>query len=177
MEYTPQKESDIRSNMLLQPGVYDFEVAGATEKTSKAGNDMIEMQVRVFPGDDSSPRLLRDWLVAGSDLGELKINRFAHAVGVEDQYFAGQFSALSCEGAAGKCKVIVTSSAQYGDQNQIRDYVVPSMADEYAQAAAKEPHEGPLGVPASQTKRANQKAADVNQALQESGAYDPEIPF
>ncbi len=169
MQYTPREEKEIRSNMLLSPGEYDFEIVSATEKTSKAGNDMIELQVRVFPGDDSSPRLLKDWLVAGSDLGELKINRFAHATGLQDEYFAGNFTGLTCEGATGKLRITVQSSAQYGDQNSVRDYVPPR--------AAGEDETSQLGVPTQQTKRAMKKAQDGNKALADAGYAESDIPF
>lgn len=132
MEYSPRREREIRDSMLMPPGIYDFEVVSANEKQSKAGNDMIELQLRIFPVE-GSPRLLKDWLVAGSDLGELKINRFAHSVGLQEIYFAGQLNAFACDGQAGKLKLTVTSSEQWGDQNAVKDYVVPKpdeVADE-----------------------------------------------
>lgn len=140
MEYTPQSEKDIRSKMVLTPGIYDFEVVKAIEKQSKNGNDMIELTVRVFPADDTAPRLVRDWLVAGSGLGELKINRFCHATGLQDDYFAGRFNALSCEGATGKLRTTITSDEKYGDQCSIRDYLVEKKSEAApAKQSAKQP--------------------------------------
>ncbi len=136
MDYNPKQERDIRNEMMMAPGEYDFEVVDAKEKTSKAGNDMIELSIRVFPTDGGSPRLMRDWLVGGSTLGELKINRFCHATGIQDVYFSGGLSALSCVGVGGKCRLTITSSADYGDQNGIKDYIVASSGDEYSQVAA-----------------------------------------
>ena len=54
MEYTPRQDREIRDALCLQPGVYDFEVAEATEKVSKKGNDMIELKLRVFAPDGST---------------------------------------------------------------------------------------------------------------------------
>jgi hypothetical protein len=121
MNFDPKSESEIRSSMVLPPGVYDFEVAEATEKVSKAGNDMIELQLRVFPGDGGSPRLLRDWLVSTM---ELKLNRFCYATGLEDAYNEGSLTAFACLGASGQCRVTVEGDEKYGDQNRIKDYVV-----------------------------------------------------
>lgn len=171
MEYNPRQEKEIRSNMTLPPGVYDFEIEGATEKVSKKGNDMIELSVRIFPHDGSSPRLIRDWLVAGSDLGELKINRFCHSTGIQDAYFAGELTGFTCQGVSGKCRLTVTADEKYGDQNQVKDYM-PIGFDENAQEVQ--------GVPASQTRRANKKA---NEELQEAATEavgardDQDIPF
>lgn len=138
MEYTPQAEREIRNAMVLPPGIYDFEIAKAVEKTSKAGNDMIELTVRVFPADGGAPRLVRDWLVGGASLGELKINRFCHATGLEGTYFNGKFGADVCEGAAGKCKTTVAPSEKYGEQCSIKDYLpVSSTTPEEAPAAAQ----------------------------------------
>ncbi len=136
MDYTPQTEREIRDSMIMAPGEYDFEVVTAKDTVSKnSGNEMIAMSVRVFPTDGSSPRLINDYLVPGSKLGELKMNRFCHATGLQDIYFAGDLNGLACEGAAGKLRLTVSSSAQYGDSNSVKDYIVPNAGDEYSQAA------------------------------------------
>lgn len=163
MQYNPRDEREIRTNMLLSPGEYDFEVIGAIEKVSKNNNDMIELQVRVFPHDDSSPRLLRDWLVAGSDLGELKINRFAHATGLQDMYFDGSLNSLACEGVAGKLRLTITSSEQWGEQNSIKDYLPLGMGDESSQAPAVEVSDAP----AAKAKRAKKANAELQEAVEE----------
>lgn len=171
MDYKPRTEREIKDSMVLSPGEYDFEIETAVEKTSKKGNDMIEMQVRIFCPDGTT-RLLRDWLVAGGDLGELKINHFVHATGLQDCYFAGNFSALDCEGACGRLRLTITSSEQYGDQNSVKDYIVAKTPDDEMAAEAEKPQ----GVPAKQTKRAK-KAADANAQLQEAGYENDDAPF
>src|SRR4051812_33267461 len=121
MQYNPQNERDIRDALLLDPGDYDFEVVDAKDTVSKSsGNEMIALKLRIFPHDDSPPRLVNDYLVPGSSLGELKINRFCHAVGIQDTYFAGELTGLSCEGASGRLKLSIQASEQYGDKNQVK---------------------------------------------------------
>lgn len=157
--------------MVLTPGEYDFEIVKGEDTTSKtSGNEMIKLSVRVFPHDDSSPRLINDYLVPGSSLGELKINRFCHAVGLEAEYFAGELTGYACEGAAGKLRLTIQSSEKYGDQNSVKDYIVPALdGDESSQVPPKA-----TGVPATQTKRAMEKAHEGNEALQEAG-YEQEL--
>jgi hypothetical protein len=155
MEYQPRQDREIRESMVLTPGEYDFEVVEAVEKVSKAGNDMIELKLRIFVPDGST-RLLNDWLVPGSDLGDLKLNRFAHATGLQDAYFAGELSSLNCTGAAGKVRLTVQADEKYGDQSRVKDYVVPTQTDDVVQHAPPDDYnqDVPRGVPPQQTKRA-----------------------
>lgn len=175
MDYTPKTEKDLRENMLLPPGLYNFEVVEALEKQSKKGNDMIELNLRIFV-DDGTTRLLKDWLVPGSDLGDLKLNRFAHATGLEQMYFSSDLTALACVGAVGEVRVTIEGNDDYGDQNRIKDYVPVDRAKPPVETAAK-----PVGVPAQQTRRANKKKADANSELSQVAngeqGYDPDIPF
>jgi hypothetical protein len=174
MEYTPRTEPELRSAMVLTPGDYDFEVVSATEGISKSGNAMITLQLRIFPKDDGSPRLIKDWLVPGSTMGDLKLNRFVHSVGLQSEYFDGALTGLVCEGASGVVRLTIESSEQYGDQNRVKDYVVEKVPGE---ELAK-----PEGVPAERGKRARKKANDANQGLQQTyeeqlAAKDDSIPF
>lgn len=157
MRTNPRSEREIKSDMVLPPGEYDFEVASAAEKTSKNGNEMIELSLRVFPRDGSGARLVRDWLVSGTPMGDLKINRFCHCTGLQDAYFADELSAMLCEGQAGTLKLTITGSEQYGDQNQVKDYIVV-VPEQLNQDDPGPPL--PKGVPTAQTQRANSVASN-----------------
>jgi len=162
MKYSPSTEKELRSAMVMDPGIYSFEVISAKDATSKKGNDMIELTLRVFPNDpDSGPRIIKDWLVAGSPLGELKINNFCHCVGIQDAYFAGEFSAFQCEGQAGSLRLTIQASEQYGDQNSVKAYVVPK-------ADQSEPVNGQAKAAADLTTK------DLAEAL---ASADKDIPF
>lgn len=121
MKYQPREERDIRSALVVPAGEYDFEVVDAEEKVSKKGNDMIEMQLKVFI--DVEEVRVKDWLVPGTDLGDLKLNQFAHATGLQDIYFNSGLTAYSCVGACGRLRLGITSSAEYGTQNAVKSYV------------------------------------------------------
>jgi hypothetical protein len=170
MEYQPRREDELRSAMCLTPGDYDFEVVSAMEKVSKSGNDMIEMQLRVFC-EDGSTRLIRDWLVPGSDLGDLKLNRFAHATGLEDLYFEGGLSGLACVGASGKVRLTIQADPKYGDQSRVKDYVVPTF-EETEPAIAET-------VPDKPAKRSRKKDVVSEEwvAVTNEKLPDSDIPF
>ncbi len=135
MEFEPKTEREIRDAMVLTPGVYDFEIVKAEEKVSKKGNAMIELTLSVFPGDDSKPRQVRDWLVGSM---ELKLNRFCRSVGLEDAYRDGLLTAFACEGVSGKVKLTIDSSTDYGDRNGVKDYMPAEAAK-----VAEEPEAAP----------------------------------
>ena len=48
MELKPKSRDEIAREKLLKPGIYNFEVMCAEETTSRAGNAMIKLKVRVF---------------------------------------------------------------------------------------------------------------------------------
>jgi hypothetical protein len=62
MNFQPQTEKQIADGKLLPRGNYDFEILDAEEKTSSAGNAMIELKVQVANGNGAS-RILPDYLV------------------------------------------------------------------------------------------------------------------
>ena len=174
MEYQPRQDREIRDAMCLQPGIYDFEVAEAAEKVSKKGNDMIELKLRVFTPDGST-RFVNDWLVPGSDMGDLKLNRFAHATGLQDAYFAGELNGFNCTGATGKVKTTIQTDETFGDQVHVKNYVVPSeVVYEEVQHTPPDDYnqDVPQDVPPKQTKRA---LTDKYEDALKAGGDD--IPF
>lgn len=161
MKTNPRSERDIRDEMVLPAGEYDFEVESACDKTSQKGNEMIELTLCVF-AEDGSTRKVRDWLLTSM---ELKLNRFCYATGLQDAYIADELTSFTCQGATGKVKLGIEDSDEYGKQNRVKDYIVPKPAD--SEPADPPP---PRGVPAVQTRRAMR---DANRDL----AEDDSCPF
>lgn len=126
MRFEPKTEKEVSEAGLLPHGTYDFEVVEAVEKQSKAGNDMVELKVRVF---DSQGRYrnIFDYLV-GSDGSAYKVRHFAEATDMLDAYDHGELRAQDMIGRAGQCKVIIKKdkSGQYPDKNSIADYLKAS---------------------------------------------------
>lgn len=167
MEFDPTPKDELDKMRLLPKGTYDFEVVGAEDTTSKAGNGMIALELRVFRPDGNGAVLLKDWLVASDHyLCRAKIYNFCATTGKMDDYEAGSLSALVCDGAAGKCKVGIQEDEQYGPQNKIVDYVDPAAVPKNEKKERTGYIEG-----VSQQPRKN-----ANEAFAEAGG-DPEIPF
>jgi hypothetical protein len=163
VRFTPETETDIRGDMLLKDGIYDFEVGEAENATSKKGNEMIALDLKVFT-PEGQVRFVKDWLVASDQpMCRMKIRHFAKTCGLMEQYEAGELDAFAIQGAAGRVKIGSEENAEFGPKNVVADYVKPD---------AEPP--APLGVPAAQTKAA--MAATAERAVV-SGFPDEEIPF
>lgn len=109
-------------DMCLPNGKYDFMVRDAVSKTSKSGNEMIELEVQVY-GNDGRAHPMRDWLVSSDQpLCQMKVRHFCRAVDLMASYEAGTLSSQECVGVSGRCVVKVTDDG-YGPQNKISDYV------------------------------------------------------
>lgn len=149
MRFEPKTEKQLAEEGLIPAGtVCDFEVTEAVEAQSKAGNDMIALKLRVWRPNGTTTTL-RDWLLPNYPA---KLLAFAKSVGMEDAYNAGAFAAEDLQGKAGKVKVMVENSDQYGAQNR---------AGFYVGNAAQQPE------PARQAQRGGGKPA----------ALDDDIPF
>lgn len=161
MQFTPQSETEIRSEMMLPDGEYDFEVEEAVETVSKSSNnEMIALTLRCFR-DDGSSALVNDWLVASEKpMCKLKVRTFCESTGILDTYEQGMLSGAVCQALAGRVVIGHKDDPQYGPKNAVIDYCKP-----------RRPVSGPtppLGVPTQQTQRANAVAAAKG---------DAEIPF
>ena len=122
MKFQPKSEEQIQEEGLFPAGEYGFEVIEATEKTSKSGNEMIELVLAVY-SDKGTQRLVRDYLV-NTDKGQFKIRHAADSVGLLDQYETGTLTDAAFKGKTGKLKLkIKPADGDYGPQNQVQDYV------------------------------------------------------
>lgn len=121
MNFTPKTDKEIAEANLIPAGVYDYEVAEASEERSKKGDDMLKLKLRVFVGD--SERTVTDYLIGSMPA---KLKHFCDSHGFQKLYEAGTLRASDCEMQAGKCKIGVKKdrSGQYPDQSQVVDYVV-----------------------------------------------------
>lgn len=123
MRYTPKSEKEIAEERLLPEGEYPYQISGAIEKTSKSGNDMIELTVRVFKPDGSFV-LVTDYLLESL---AYKLRHAAVACGLEKIYDAGTLTADNFIGKEGMLKLGIQKdkNGQYPDRNSVKDYIVP----------------------------------------------------
>jgi hypothetical protein len=127
MNFTPQSKADIARKNLLPKGWYDFEVMSAVDKTSKAGNEMIEVKLKVF-AQDGTERHVFDYLMEAMPN---KLFDFCESVGLIDKYHAGTLESGEIIGKAAKVKLAID------DKNE--DYPPKNVAKDYANAEAVKP--------------------------------------
>ena len=121
MKFAPKSEEEVSAGNLLPKGEYDFEVAAADDATSKAGNEMIKLTVKVF-APDGSYIIVFDYLLESV---AYKLRHAALSCGLGAAYEAGNLAGQDFEGRAGRCKVKVDKQEGYADKNAITDYIVP----------------------------------------------------
>jgi len=147
MKFKPMSDldADTQANAfrLFQRGIYDFEIVEAKERISSAGNNMMEMRVKIFDKEGHF-RTIFDYLV-DSDATGYKLRHFAKATGLLAHYEKGKMTAQECEGKAGRCQVIIQKDRNnvYPDKNVISDYL-PMLAVGAAPATSLEDDEIPF---------------------------------
>lgn len=123
MQFKAKTEKELAEEILIPEGVYPFEVSKAEAKKSKKGNDMIEMELRIFM-PDGKERGLRDWLM--EQMG-FKLFHFCAYTGLSQKYESGTLQSHDCEGRSGFLKIEIQEdkTGQYPPRNSVRDYVRP----------------------------------------------------
>lgn len=113
-------------------GLYDFEVLTAIDKVSGAGNDMVELELRVY-NTEGKERTVKDWLVSSEGMA-YKLRHFASATGMLPQYERGELKSSEMPGKTGRCQLGIEAGKQvpgtndkYPDKNKVQDYA-PTVA-------------------------------------------------
>lgn len=162
MRFQPKSREEFTAERLIPAKtICQAEVARAEEKTSKKGNPMIAISLRVWHGEGSV--FINDWLLAGSE----KLLNFCDLAGLGDAYMAGEVTAERLMGRSVYVKVgIDAAKDDYPERNKIVDYV-PEPKRQAPPAAPAKP-ESVKGLGVSETQRRNALASAVP---------DDEIPF
>lgn len=123
MRFKPMTESEIKNMGLLPEGQYSFIVADAKEQVSKAGNEMIKLELKV---NDSQgrPFTVYDYLM---EKMAYKLVNFCHATALNEQYEAGLLSAKDCIGKKGVVEIIIDEdkTGTYPNKNCVKSYITP----------------------------------------------------
>lgn len=120
--FQPKTENELReANLIAAKTICDFEVLEANDKVSKAGNDMIELKLKVYR-PDGGYIFVNDYLLASM---EFKLRHSAAAIGALVKYNKGALSADDFTGKSGKLIVGIQKSEdpQYPDKNVVKDYI------------------------------------------------------
>lgn len=122
MQIQPKTEKEIAEANLLPEGIYDFEVVKGEDAISKAGNEMIRLQLRFFD-QHGGTTMVNDYLLESI---AYKLRHACYACGIGDKYEAGEFEGPDFEGRTGRAKIGIRKdpNGQFSDQNTVKDYLV-----------------------------------------------------
>lgn len=119
MKFKPKTNEELDAVGLLEPGEYDFEVKDATDKTSKAGNEMIALELDILTRSGRWKAF--DYIL---EAFPRKLNHFAKAVGLEAKYEQGEITAQDCLRKQGRCEIEIEPAAgNYPAKNIVTDYL------------------------------------------------------
>lgn len=121
MKFTPKSEKEISESRLIPDGEYPFEVSSADDKVSKAGNDMIELWLRVYL-DNGKFVQIPDYLM---EKMEFKLRHACDACGIIDKYESGELDASDFEGKSGYVKIgTQPANGDWPAKNTVKDYIL-----------------------------------------------------
>jgi len=123
-----ERKREMNRKSLLKPGIYDFEVMRAEEATSRAGNPMIKIKLRIF--HDGGELHVYDYLVSTN---EAKLASFCDSIGKAEEYDAGAINTDSLEKCSGRAKIGIEDERPKDDgegnwpaKNKVKDYLPKS---------------------------------------------------
>lgn len=120
--YTPLSNEQIDSyRKILKPGIANFTIISASEKTSKAGNPMIEIKMHVWDSEGTQGQLL-DWLVGAPEMA-WKLKSFCQSIGNESLYESGEISPLTLINKSGQLKIGLKKDNDGNDRPRVVGYV------------------------------------------------------
>lgn len=120
MKFTPKTESQLKDEALLPVGEYFFTIAGAENKVSKAGNEMIALKLEIWNGEKKIG-VIFDYLIESMGF---KLRHCCDVCGLINKYNAGTLEADDFIGANGNCKVDIQPAKDgFDPKNIIRDYI------------------------------------------------------
>lgn len=125
MKFAPKTESELEISLLLEPGIYPFQVSEAINDTSKNGNEMIKIGLTVW-GPEGRIHFVYDYLLEAM---AYKLRHFCCYTGLIQKYESGELSANDCINKEGYVEIAIQkgkpngNGGNYPDINKVKDYV------------------------------------------------------
>jgi hypothetical protein len=120
--YTPKSEDQLVKEGLFPKGDYDFKIITCVQDESKKGNQMLVVKMQVF--SDETTKMITDYVVFGTNFGELKFRRLAASCGLVKEYEAKTLTANHFDGKTGRATInIQEASGDYPAKNVVGGYI------------------------------------------------------
>jgi len=122
-------DEELESPNLIEPGIYHFEVAKAERQTSKAGNPMAKLTLRVWDNAGKTQTLFDYLIFSNIALNIRKVKHFCHSVGLVEEYQKRELP----EELANYCGQVEVGiedpqpkagGGMYARKNKVVDYIV-----------------------------------------------------
>lgn len=118
-------EEEIKSaSGQLSVGIADFEIFDATHKTSKSGNPMIEIKLKIWDKNGTQGTMW-DYLV-GIPSSVWKIKSLCIAIGSPAKYEEGSISDEFLVGKSGSCELVEQKDKDGKERIRVKDYIDPA---------------------------------------------------
>lgn len=125
MNFQPKTQAELDAMGLLKPGIYPFSVINAKDKTSKSGNDMIELTIEAYDNEGKSVHIF-DYLLEAMPQ---KLYAFCSSTGMEHHYHKGSLTSHDCIGKSAYIEVEIQKGKEnphggtYPDKNNVKKYI------------------------------------------------------
>lgn len=122
MHFKPKTEKELLEMNLWTAGVYNFQIATATDEVSKSGNEMIKLGLNVY-NSQGTCKVVYDYLLEAMPH---KIRHLCEACGLLEKYEMGALYAQDLVDKTGQLELFIQKDkdGQYADKNAVKDYVV-----------------------------------------------------
>lgn len=125
MKFQPKTREELDSELLIEPGTYKFQVMKANDAYSKAGNEMIKLELKIWD-NNGHERIVFDYLLEA--MGH-KLRHFCESCEVLDKYESGELRAFDLPGRTGQLVLLKESErpnpqgGYFPAKNSVKDYV------------------------------------------------------
>jgi len=111
----------------IAPGTYPATVIKAEEKTSKAGNPMMVVEIEAYTPDGKS-KFIKDYIVLGGEHpNDWRLDNLAKSVGLTGN---GEVNADDLNGKSMNVKVgLKPARGDFAESNDVKDYYKPEAED------------------------------------------------
>jgi len=125
MRFNPATEEELQTQALAPEGIYSYEIIQAKEGVSNAGNDKIDLTIKIWNDAGNNGLVF-------SNLSLLKLlKHFCDVNHMQDQYNSGELTDSMCKGKSGGRVMIgidpekqkPDGSGVYKAKNIVKDYI------------------------------------------------------
>ena len=128
-DFNAMSEDELTLFPILEDGVYDFEVLKSTRKISKSGNNMCELNLKIWDKTGKTTTIFDYLVFTQVPMNIRKVKHFCDSVGLEDAYKRGSLPE-ELAGLAGKVELSTQDEREkdgggfWPRKNVVEDYVM-----------------------------------------------------